>query len=122
MIEFREVPNTNIIELTIDGSISAAEFDDIIGKFEASIQKHGTVRVLEEVRSFGGVPVSKFWEDIVFAFANLKHFSRAAVVAHQKWIEVFTKLASPFLSAEVRYFNETEVDRAREWLREDPAA
>lgn len=39
----------------------------------------------------------------------------------KKWIEVFTKMASPFVSAEVRYFNEAEIDRAREWLREDPA-
>lgn len=74
MIEFREVANTNIVEFTIDGSISAEEFDDIIARFEAAIEKHGTVRVLEEIPSFGGMPVSRFWEDIRFAFENIKHF------------------------------------------------
>jgi SpoIIAA-like len=121
MIEFREIPNTNIVEFTIDGKISKEEFDDIIARFEAAIQKHGTVRVLEEIRSFGGMPVLKFWDDIKFAFENMKHFSHAAVVADQKWIEVFTKMAKPFFSAEVRYFNESEIDQAREWLRKGAA-
>jgi hypothetical protein len=119
MIEFREIANSNIVEFTIDGKITKEEFDDIIARFEAAIQKHGTVRVLEHVRSFGGMPVSKFWDDIKFGFRNMKNFSHAAVVADQKWIEVFTKMAKPFISAEVRYFNEAEMERARKWLGEN---
>jgi len=122
MIEFREIPSTNIVELTIDGGISAAEFGDIIGKLEAAIEKHGNVRLLKHIRSVGAVPVSKLWDDIKFAFENLRHFSHAAVVADQKWIEVFTKMAKPFISAEVRYFNEAEIDQARQWLRQGAAA
>ncbi|MDH3444934.1 MAG: STAS/SEC14 domain-containing protein [Deltaproteobacteria bacterium] len=122
MIKFREIPNTNIVELTIDGGISAAEFDDIVAKLDAAIQTHGTLRLLKHIRSFGGVPVSKFWDDINFVFKNMKNFSHAAVVADQKWIEVFTKMAKPFISAEVRYFNEAEIDQAREWLRQEAAA
>jgi hypothetical protein len=87
------MPNTNIVEMTVDGGISAVEFDDIIGKLEAAIEKHGNVRLLKHIRSLGAVPVSKFWDDIRFACENLKRFSRAAVVADQKWIEVFTKMA-----------------------------
>jgi SpoIIAA-like len=49
----------------------------------------------------------------------MKNFSHAAVVADPKWIEVFTKMAKPFISAEVRYFNEAEMERARKWLGEN---
>jgi hypothetical protein len=116
------MPNTNIVEMTVDGGISAVEFDDIVGKIEAAIEKHGNVRLLKHIRSLGAVPVSKFWDDIRFACENLKRFSRAAVVADQKWIEVVTKMAKPFISAEVRYFNESEIEQARDWLRRDTTA
>lgn len=122
MIAFREIPNTNIVEFTIDGKISKEGFDDIIARFEGAIRKHGTVRVLEEIRAFGCMPVAKFWDDIKFGFKNMKNFSRAAVVADQKWIEVLTKMASPFVSADVRYFTESEIDQARQWLCADQVA
>jgi hypothetical protein len=118
MIEFCEIPNSHIVEFTIDGKISKGEFDDLIARLKTAIEKHGTVRVLEHIRSFGGMPISKFWEDIKFGFRNMKNFSHAAVVADQKWIEIFTKMAKPFISGEVRYFNEAEMEQARKWLHE----
>jgi stage II sporulation SpoAA-like protein len=117
MIEFREISNTNIVEFTIDSSISGAEFDELVAKIEAAIRQHGTLRILEHIRSFGGMPVAKVWDDIKFGFKNMKNFSHAAVVADQKWIELFTRAAKPFVSAEVRYFNETDIEQARECLR-----
>ena len=48
--------------------------------------------------------------------------SRAAVVAEKKWIEVFTRLVSPFVSAEVRYFDAGQIDEVRRWLREPEPA
>jgi hypothetical protein len=31
-------------------------------------------------------------------------------------------MAKPFISAEVRYFNESEIEQARDWLRRDTTA
>jgi hypothetical protein len=118
MLEYREIPDTNIVEFTIDGAISAAEFDDVIARFEASIARHGKIRVLEYVRSLGGVPPSKWWEDVKFGFKHMRDINRAAVVAQEKWIEVFANLVNPFLAAEVRYFKPAEIEKARAWLRE----
>ena len=118
MLEYREIPDTNIVEFTIDGAISAAEFDEVIASFEASIARHGKIRVLEHVRSLGGVPPSKWWEDIKFGFKHMRDISRAAVVAEATWIEIFANLVNPFLAAEVRYFKSAEIDKARAWLRE----
>jgi len=122
MVEYREIPNTNIVELTINGVVSAPEFDDITGKLEDAIHRHGTLRILEHVRSFGGMPVAKFWDDIKFGFRNMKHFSVAAVVGDQKWVALFTKLIRPFVSGEVRHFDEADIEQARDWLRASPAA
>ena len=118
MLEYREIPDTNIVEFTIDGAISAAEFDDVIARFEASIARHGKIRVLEHIRSLGGVGPSKWWEDVKFGFKHRRDIARAAVVAEAKWIEIFANLVNPFLDAEVRYFKTAEIDMARAWLRE----
>ena len=122
MLEYREIPDTNIVEFTIDGAISAAEFDDVIARFEASIARHGKIRVLEHVRSLGGVPPSKWCQDVKFGFKHMRDITRAAVVAETKWIEIFANLVNPFLAAEVRYFKSAEIDRARAWLREPTGA
>jgi SpoIIAA-like len=118
MLEYREIPDTNIVEFVIDGAISAAEFDEVIGRFEASIARHAKIRVLEHVRSLGGIPPSKWWEDVKFGFKHMRDIDRAAVVGDQKWIEVFANLVNPFFSAEVRYFTSANIEQARVWLRE----
>ncbi len=122
MIELHEVPGTNVLELSIDGRIGAAEFDDLIARMEAAITRHGKIRVLELVRSLGGIPPSKWWEDVKFGFKHMRDIERAAIVADPKWIEVFANLMNPFFSAEVRYFKTNKIDEARQWLAEQTPA
>jgi hypothetical protein len=121
MLEYREIPDTNIVELTIDGEVSESDFDDTVARLQAAIRRHGTVKILEHVRSFGGMPLKKFWHDIKFGFRNMKHFTHAAVVGDKKWVALFTKLTRPFVSGEVRHFGEADIEQAREWLRVSPA-
>jgi hypothetical protein len=121
MLEYREIPDTNIVELSIDRTVSGAEFDETLANLEAAIRRHGTVRILEHVRSFRGMPIAKFLDDIKFGFRNMKHFSHAAVVADPNWVALLTNLSKPFVSGEVRYFKEADIDRARQWLRASSA-
>lgn len=118
MIEFHQVPGTNVYELTIDGAISSAEFDSLLKRFEEAIARHGKVRVLEEIRELGGIPPSKVWEDLKFGFRHMRDVQRAAVVAKQKWIEVVGSLLNPFISADVRYYRPEEREIARAWILE----
>lgn len=118
MIELHEVPDTNVYELVIDGAIGAAEFDAMLVQFEMAIAKHGKIRVLEEIRELGGIPPTKLWEDLKFGFRHMRDIERAAVVARQKWIEVLGNLIHPFISADVRYYQPSELEEARAWVME----
>lgn len=122
MLTYHEVPETNVIEITVDGKITRAEFDDVISRFEGAIERHGKVRVLEHIVSFGGAPISAWWEDFRFALRHWSDVERAAVVADKKWIEAWTKIVRPFLRCEVRYFGSAEIERAREWVHEGVSA
>lgn len=118
MISIHEVPGTKIIELVIDGPVSAAEFDEIVARLEAAIATHGKIRVLELVKELGGVPPSKWWDDLKFGYRHMRDIQRAAIVAEQRWLEVFANLVNPFFSADLKYFKRAEIDKARAWLAE----
>ena len=118
MVEYHEIPGTNVLELTIDGAVGAAEFDALIARLEAAIARHGKIRVLELVRSLGGIPPSKWWVDLKFGYRHMRDIERAAIVADPKWIEIFANLINPFFSADVRYFKTADIDKARLWLVE----
>lgn len=118
MISLQEVPGTNIIELAIDGPVSAQEFDEVVARLETAIATHGKIRVLELVKELGGVPPSKWWEDMKFGYRHMRDIERAAIVAEQRWLEVFANLVNPFFSADVRYFKPAEIEQARAWLAE----
>ncbi len=122
MIDYREDPVSNVVEITVDGKISRAEFDEIAGKLEAHIAKHGKVHLLEEIRSFGGMEMSLYWDDLKFSLRHLSDFSRCAVVADKTWIEWMAKAANPFVACDIKVFEPGQIDEARGWLKEDAKA
>lgn len=119
MLELRDDPATNIVELTVDGSIDEAEFDEVIERIEAKIRAHGEVRVLEHVRSVGSFPPSRMWQDIKFAVRNRRNFSHAAVVGDQLWLGPMTRFARLFFDGDLRHFSGRQIEEARAWLRRD---
>lgn len=118
MIDYREQPESNIVEITIDGKITREEYDKLASQLEAKIKAHGSVRVLEEVRSIGGIEPSVFWKDAKFGFRHLNDFSSIAVVADQKWIEWVTKIFKPIMRCPVAVFHLDQIEQAREWIQQ----
>lgn len=119
MIKIQQQPGTNIVEMEIEGAITAQEFDDALAEMKRAIDAHGTIRVLEVVGSLGTPPVpwSKFWEDIKFGFEHLGDISHAAVVADQAWIGIYVKMLDPLLKAEIKSFKRSDLSAARTWLQ-----
>jgi hypothetical protein len=109
----------DMVEIMIDGGVTKDEFDDIAARLERAIGEHGKVRILEEVRSLGGIEPAVFWPDLKFGLRHLNHFSRCAVVTDKTWIEWFAKAVDPLIPCEVRHFPPERIENARDWLRED---
>ena len=116
MIDYREMPETGVVEIRIDGRVSREAFDRVASKLEAFIECHGKVRVLEIVDSFGGMDPSVFWDDLKFGLRHLNDFSRCAVVTEKRWVEVMTKAVRPFVSCEIELYHHDEIETARTWL------
>lgn len=118
MFALHQIPNTNVLEFTIDGALTREDFDAVAAQLEQIIEKHGKVKILEIVRNIGKIEPSALWTDIKWAPKHLKNFTHAAVVADQKWIEWMAAVLRPFFSMEIRFFHSNELGDARQWLLE----
>ncbi|MGA9343283.1 MAG: STAS/SEC14 domain-containing protein [Rhodanobacteraceae bacterium] len=122
MLTCKQIAGTNILEITLDGAMDGAAFDQVAATIERMIAEHGKIRILEVVRNIGAIEPAALWRDLKFSPAHLKDFSHAAIVTDKKWIEWMTALVSPFIPAEVRFFEMAQLDEARAWLRDAPRA
>ena len=121
MIEYREIPETAVVEMRVDGRVTRDAFEQISTQLEAFIIRHGKVRVLEIIDHFGGIDASVLWDDIKFSLRHLNDFSRVAIVTDKRWIELWTKATRHFVKCEVALFHQDQIDAARDWLNEPVA-
>jgi hypothetical protein len=120
MLQQQTIPNTNILELTIDGKVTHQELVDVGAQLEQMLEQHDQVRVLEVIRDVGFIEPKALWEDLKLAPKHMKNLSHIAVVADQKWVEWVTAAIKPFIGPDLRFFHRDEIEQARQWLREAP--
>ncbi len=118
MLSFRSVPNSNIVELTVDGAVTRDDFNDVIAEIDSKIEDYGSVDVLEEIRDLGKIPPEVIWADLRWAAGNMRNVGRAAVVCDKEWIEKMVEVLQPLTKADIRHFDSDEINEARHWLRD----
>lgn len=116
MIDYLEHEGARYVELTIDGKVDRQSFEKVVQQLEPVLQETDQLGILKHIISFGGMEPSLLWDDLKFAFRNVRHVGPVAVVSDKKWIEIWTKLAAPFWKSEVRFFETAELEEARAWL------
>lgn len=115
-LEYRNNPDNNIVEITIEGKITEADFDQLISQAQADFKKHSKLRILEEIRSFEGIDPIALWRDLKFGLPHINDITHVAVVTDAKWIQTFSTAIDSVLPAEVKAFNLSQLEEARKWL------
>ena len=116
MIEYKNNPNDNIVEIAVEGKLTEADFERAIAQMTADIEKHGKLRLLEEIRSFEGMDLMTLWKDAQFGLKHVNDFSHVAVVADAEWMRTIAAAAGNVLSAKVKAFDRSNIEAARNWL------
>lgn len=117
MLTVSQSTDTNILEFTLDGSMSRKEFDKLVEQAEEMIEAYGKIKIIEIINDIGKIQPSAIWADLKWEPTHLKYFSHAAVVADQKWIEWMIAPFRPFISAEIKVFHLDELEEARNWIK-----
>jgi hypothetical protein len=109
------------IAFELSGKLSKHDWAHLAPQFERIIESEGKLRAVVELEHFDGLEASGLVEDLRFGFAHRKDLDRVAIVGERRWQDWATRLADPFVSGEVRFFDKDEREEAYRWARRAPA-
>ncbi len=120
MIEYKNNLTSNVVELVVEGHLTESDLDQVIAQLKNDIATHGKLRLLEEIRSFEGIDPIALWKDAQFGLSHVNDFTHAAVVAEAEWVRTISAAADNILSAQVKAFEPSQIEAARNWLQTAP--
>ena len=116
-VAIQETLRVRFIEIDLKDKLSKDDFRSFVPEIEEQIRQHGKLRLLVQMHDFHGWTAGGLWEDIKFEMKHLKDFERIAFVGDKRWESVLTGFCKPLTSAEIRYFEVDELEKARVWLQ-----
>ena len=117
-VTYSEDPATRSIELGVSGRVTQEDWDRVVPRFEAFMEAHGTIRLIEIVESLEGFDRGLIWQGIRFDMKAIPRISHCAVVTDFGWMSPIVKAAGAVMPMQLRTFPLAEVEAARVWLRE----
>ena len=108
-----------ILIIRVMGKLQKEDYEAFIPQIEKLIEEHGKLRVLFDMHDFHGWSAGALWEDVKFDLKHFKDIERLAIVGESKWQHGMAVFCKPFTTAEIRYFDRSEFDKARKWIEED---
>jgi len=114
-----EATAENVIEVTLTGTLSGADYKEFVPRTEALLKRFDKVRMVVILKDFHGWNAGALWEDLKFDMKHFTDIDRLAIVGDSKWEKGMTIFCKPFTTATVKYFDIANVDDARAWAREN---
>ncbi len=121
MIERLKESSSGVLGFKVTGKMT----DEDIKGFEPQIEfllrerKHKPIGILADLSQMHGAELKARWDEMRFLQKHTDHIARMAVVGADRWEEAMALLTAgaAVLEAETRYFDESEILRAWEWVR-----
>jgi hypothetical protein len=107
-----------VLHVRVSGWLTDADYREFVPTVEELIARQGSLRLLIEMTDFHGWNVGALWDDLKVYLKHGNEIERLALVGEKRWQEWMSRLARPFLRAEVRYFNQAQAGDARRWILE----
>ncbi len=106
------------LEMMASGRLRKEDYKKFVPRFEQIVQEVGPLHILIRLEDLDGAEPAALWEDLKFDSQHQNDMTKIAIVGNKDWQEWGTRLSKPFFKAEIRYFNDSELDDARRWLWE----
>ena len=111
-----ETNGQKFVVISASGKLSKTDYEHFIPAIEKLINEEGKLRLLFEMHDFHGWDAGALWEDIKFDVKHFADIERLAMVGDKKWEEWMAKFCQPFTSADIRYFDRSQMEQARMWI------
>jgi hypothetical protein len=116
--EITEILDGKVIEVTVSGKLTKDSYETFVPTTEEAIRKHGKIRILFIMHDFHGWDLGAMWEDFKFDLKHFSHIERLAIVGETKWEKGMSLFCRPFTTASIKYFDQADLEQAREWVQE----
>ena len=117
-VELSEVQHGNVLEIQVTGKLDNEAYELFLPSVEKQIQECGKIRILFAMHDFHGWDAGAMWQDIKFDVKHFNDIERLAIVGETKWEHGMAIFCKPFTTAKIRYFDQSEIEAARQWLAE----
>ncbi|WP_029037464.1 SpoIIAA family protein [Salinimicrobium xinjiangense] len=107
----------NFIYTIAEDKLTDEDYDRLIPLLEEKIRSFGKVRWYFEMKEFEGWSLSAMWRDLKFNFRNKENLERIAMVGNKEWEKQLTQLMKPFTGATLKYFDSSEHEEAKNWIK-----
>ena len=107
------------MRVNVSGKLTRADYDQLIPSLEATIARHGKMRLLIVMHDFHGWEPGAAWDDFRFDREHGSQVERVAMVGEKKWQEWISKLGALFAKTKVHYFDLADLAQAERWVRQD---
>ena len=115
-LQIMENNSGNILQLDVSGKFVATDFQTLESTFQRLVKQYGKIRVLLRMHDFHGWEPVAFWDEVKFDLKHLSEIERLAIVGDKQWEKFLGVFGRPFTIAEIRYFDESALPAAGEWL------
>lgn len=116
-LTLQELDGGKLLEVKLSGKLNREDYDEFVPKVEKLVAEHGKIRLLVEMHDFHGWTAGAIWQDIKFDVKHFRDIERIAMVGETKWQHGMAAICKPFTAAEVRYYEHSDIEEARAWLR-----
>lgn len=120
MISVQSDDTGSILEITISGRITKADYDDVlIPAVEAALQGQEKIRLVAHVTAdFEGYDLAAAWSDTRLGVSHWSGFDRVALVTDVGWIASGVRAMAFLAPCPVEVFALSQLEEARVWIRE----
>jgi hypothetical protein len=111
-------PSAQFIVIAAIGTLVRDDYRGFVAEFERLVRERGKLRILFDARELKGWDRGALWEEVKFDAQHLSEIERLAMVGSKTWHQAVEAFFKPFVTPKMRYFDQSEMAQAREWLSE----
>ena len=118
MITPLDTGSPTVLGFKLSGTLHDEDYRVFVPAVDSAVAQQGKIRLLVQFEDFHGWDLKAAWDDLKFGVTHYSAMERMAMVGDRRWEEWMAKLCKPFTGAEIEYFDASDIDAARAWLRE----
>jgi len=118
MVTIMPESHANVVGIKAEGKVTDEDYKTIIiPAIDAMLAENDKGNFLYYLSpEFAGFELGAMWDDFKYAAGHHTKFNRIALVGGPRWVEWSSKVCGHFVDAEVKAFEDSELEDAWNWV------